>query len=178
LPDFVFAVAVKQEDKMSMKARFVFVTLIMTVLLLTGCAGAFGGSEVTPVDSQTVTAPLQYLDRVQRGPLYNVSVDVPAEWVGEFEMLNTGNVLQFRYVGEAKKAGPLFYIEALSAKQYWKASGSYPASQVNIVNRGDTYFVYHLPIDAFYSGLSPDAFEALAAAVPQVVASFTAESAE
>lgn len=164
---------------MSMKARFVFVTLIVVMLLLSGCAGAFGSRpEVQPVNSQTVTATLQYLDKAQRGPRYNVSVAVPAEWVNEFETVNTGNVLQFRYTGESRKSGPLFYIEALSARQYWKASGSYPASQVNIVNRGDTYFVYHLPIDAFYSGLSPDALQVLSAAVPQVVASFTAESAE
>ncbi len=160
---------------MSNKSRLIVLMLfVVASLLLTGCVGAFGASSVETVQGSEVTTSLQFLDRSAKGPVYNISVQLPNDWVGKVVMQNLGNVVNFR---SAETNGLLFSIEALSERQYWKASGSYPASQVNIINRGDTYFVYHLPVDAHYSGLAPDVFAAYAAAVPDVIASFKAEVA-
>ncbi|MCA9969857.1 MAG: hypothetical protein KC425_06560 [Anaerolineales bacterium] len=162
---------------MSTKSRLVLVFMLLLVLALSGCAGAFVKSEVQSIASQNFTATLGYVDGSETGPQYNISMAVPEDWVDELEVENLGNVLNFR-TPIGGDGAYVFSIEALSAEQYWQASGSFPASQVNIVNLGDTFFVYHLPVDTFYSGLENVQFEALATAVPQVIASFAAEEAQ
>ncbi len=161
---------------MSTKLRFVlFTVLVVSALALTGCAGAISGNAVAPVASSAITTSMNYVDGSNTGPVYNVSVTVPDAWVGQLETQNLGNVLQFK---TSDTGSLIFSIEALSATQYWQASGSYPAGHTNIVNLGDTYFVYHVPVDAYYSGLSAEDFQVLVAAVPEVIASFTAEAAK
>lgn len=162
---------------MFVKSRFVLFTIVLLVLGLTACAGAFGGNELEPVTAATVNTSLQYVDIGVTGPAYDVSFVVPNEWVGKFVIRNIGNVLVFNHTTDTGQSKPLFYIEALSDTQYWQASGGYPTSQTNIINLGDTYFVYHLPVDTFHSGLAEDEFQALAAAVPDIVASFSAQLA-
>lgn len=165
---------------MSVQKRFVvFIALVVFLLALTGCVGVFLGNDLQAIDSPLVTASMQYLEGPEVGAPYNVSVTVPDEWVGEFNVRNIGNVLYFEYTGEGSRGvSEVFSIEALSMAQYWEQSGSYPGSYANLVNLGDTYFVYYLPIDAYYSGLSEEKFTSLTEMVPGIVASFTAESAE
>ncbi|MEZ4591147.1 MAG: hypothetical protein R3D55_08390 [Chloroflexota bacterium] len=155
---------------------FLMALLALVVMGLAGCAGSFVSNETAPIDSETVSTQLQYVDGAEVGPLYNVEVAVPADWVGQFETRNVGNKLYFEYVTDAGGA-EIFFIEALSSSQYWEQAGSHPGSYVNIVNRGDTYFVYHLPIDAYYSGLPDEEFLTFSAAVPEIVASFSAQAA-
>lgn len=155
------------------KSRFVLFLVLASVLLLTACAGPFGKNAVTQdVTAPTISVPMNFVEARQTGPVYDVSVTVPGDWVNQFSVRNVGNMVQFLYNDNGRERF-VFSIEALSDKQYWQASGSYPASQVNIINLGDTYFVYHLPIDTFYSGLPAEQFQAFAAAVPEIVASFT-----
>lgn len=155
---------------------FLLGLLAVMVIGLAGCGGSFLGNETAPIDSETVTAQLQFADGAEVGPLYNVEVMVPADWVGQFETRNVGNKLYFEYATESGGA-EIFFIEALSVDQYWKQSGAHPGSYVNIVNRGDTFFIYHLPIDAYYSGLSEEEFLGFSEAVPGIVDSFSARAA-
>jgi hypothetical protein len=101
---------------------------------------------------------------------------VPADWVGQFETVNEGNTLVFNYITENDRRAPIFFIEALSRPQYWEQIGSYPGQYTNLVNTFDTYIIYHLPIDAYYSGLPRVEFEALAEDVPDIVASIQTEA--
>jgi len=161
------------------KSRIALFTLLITVfLLLTGCVGSFGADQVAAVDSSVVSTAMHYVDGSTKGPVYNVSLAVPDAWVGQFTTRNVGNTVTFSYTPSEGESKLIFTIEALSPTQYWQASGSYPASQTNIVNLSDTYFVYHLPIDTFYSGLSQEQFLTFAEAVPDIVASFSAVAAE
>jgi hypothetical protein len=165
------------EGKMFGKSRILLLALLALIFTgLTGCGGAFIGNETMSVDSESVTAQLQFADGAKVGPLYNVAVTVPADWVGHFETRNLGNKIYFEYATDNGGA-EIFFIEALSPSQYWAQSGSHPGSYVNIVNRGDTYFVYHLPIDAYYSGLPEEEFLSFSEAVPGIVASFSARAA-
>ena len=147
----------------------------LLLIILTGCVGAFAGNEVSSITSNSVNATMQYLEEGDLGPKYDVVMDVPQDWVGQFDLRNIGNRIYFDYTG-GSQASQLFFIEALSADQYWKQSGSYPGSYVNIVNKGDTYFIYHLPIDTHYSGLDDTQFENFSAAVPTIVESFSAQA--
>lgn len=155
---------------------FLLVLLVLMVIGLSGCGGSFLQNETAPINSETVTAQLQYADGAEVGPLYNVEVVVPSAWVGQFETRNIGNKLYFEYVSDAGVA-EIFFIEALSSSQYWDQNGPHPGSYTNIVNRGDTYFIYYLPIDAYYSGLSEEEFLSFSEAVPGIVESFTAQAA-
>jgi len=125
------------------------------LMLLAGCGRAFGSFEpvAEPVDDATVVRPIQYLEGLEDGPLYEVAITLPEEWVGRFVTRNNGNVIHFDYVTESERQAPIFSIEALSEAQFWEQIGSYPGQQTNIVNTPDTYFIYHLPIDSWYSGL-------------------------
>lgn len=161
---------------MFVKFRYLCVVILM-LAFAAGCANVASPPEVSAVQSAEVTSQLQFHDRLDRGPAYNVTVTVPDSWVGNFEVRNVGNVVYFDYTGGDRSA-EIFSIEALSPAQYWKASGSQPNSHTNLKNLGDTYFVYHLPIDAFYSGLPDAEFDELAAAVANVVVSFSAEAAQ
>lgn len=164
---------------MSSKSRVVLFTVLVVVLVMvTGCAGAFLGLEVSEVDDTAVTIPMQYLQGPEEGPLYNVSLNVPSDWVGNFRVRSVGNVAYFEYTGASGEPAFIFSIDALSDEQYWKQSGSYPGSYQNIVNQGETYFIYHLPIDVYYSGLSETDFAAFTAEVPTVIESFQVESAQ
>lgn len=154
----------------------IFLIMGALVITLTGCAGTAVSEPIKPVENQTVEVQMQYVDGSEVGSAYQISVTVPTEWVGQFETRSEGNTLYFDYVTETGTPAQIFFIEALSPAQYWKQSGAHPGSYVNIVNRGDTFFTYHLPIDSFYSGLPDEEFTALAEAVPEVVASFTAEA--
>lgn len=153
---------------------------ILGLLLLTlvGCGRAYSVSaeDVAPVDSAEVTRTLQFLDGLEEGPQYTVSLTVPDAWVGNFQTRTAGNVLYFDYTREDDLAAPIFSIEALSPAQYWQASGSYPAYQTNLVNKGDTFFVYTLPIDDYYSGLAEEALKDLSIRVPAVVRTFDAQA--
>lgn len=155
---------------------FLLALLALAVVALAGCGGSFLMNETLSVDSDTVVVQLQYMDGAEVGPLYDVEVVVPSDWVGEFETRNVGNKLYFDYVTDFGGA-EVFYIEALSESQYWEQNGAHPGSFTNIVNRGDTYFIYHLPIDAYYSGLSEDDFLSFSEAVPGIVESFSARAA-
>lgn len=159
-----------------MSARIRFVVLAAALLLLAGCGQGYRGLDVEPVSGSTVTTTLAYLDGLDEGPAYTVTMNVPENWVGKFETQNLGNSVYFFYTEESAPAR-VFAVEALSPKQYWASSGSYPNSHTNIVNRGDTYFVYYLPIDAYYSGLDDTLFMTLTAEVPAIIASFAAVAA-
>lgn len=154
----------------------IFVIAALFTALTTGCAGINVANPVASVDAQTVTAQMQYVDGSEVGPLYNMSVTVPAEWVGTFETRSEGNTLYFDFVTESGTPAQIFFIEALSPSQYWNQAGAHPGSYVNIVNRGDTFFIYYLPIDSYYSGLSKEQFTPFAEAVPGIIASFDASA--
>lgn len=159
-------------------SRFRYVLIAVALLLLVGCRSqAFGnyGVQTAPVDAAAVVQPLRFADQESVGSSYNVSVTVPESWVGQFEVRNTGNSLAFVYVGDSNRRAPIFYIEALSHDQYWEQIGSYPTLYTNIgILNNNTYFIYYVPPDAYYSGLPKEVFEAFAAEVPAVVASFSA----
>lgn len=157
------------------KKRFILVAVTaVVVFLLTSCGGTYINNEVTAVSAETVAVQLQYVDGAEVGPLYDVQVAVPADWVGNFEVRNVGNKVYFDYVTDSGASAEIFFIEALSTSQFWAQNGSHPGSYTNIVNRGNTHFIYHLPIDAYYSGLSDEEFATFAQAVPSIVASFSA----
>lgn len=163
--------------KMPKEARFLLVAILVAVsLMLTACAEGLTTRDTTAIDSSSVSATMQYLDKTDAGPAYDVAMEVPSDWVNNFRARNLGNVLYFDYTG-AGRTSTIFSVEALSMEQYWQQSGGYPGSYVNIVNRGDTYFIYHLPIDAYSTGLTQDEFDAFAAQVPEIIASFAAEEA-
>lgn len=163
-----------KEEIMVMNTRlFVPLVLAMSMLMLvTGCGRSFSSVEPTLelVEDPTVVRPLQYQEGLEEGKLYAVEITLPEEWVGQFVTRNTGNVVHFDYVTESDYRAPIFSIEALSRAQFWEQQGSYPGQQTNILSTPDTYFVYHLPIDAWYSGLPEAEFEALAEIVPSLIA--------
>ena len=147
--------------------------LITLILLLTGCSGAFGDYPTTTeaVTDATVVRSLQFIDEGNLGPVYTFSIDIPDEWVGQVQTRNDGNSIYFDYVTE-NGAAPIFFIEALSVAQFWEQVGSYPGIYDDIQWTRDTYFIYHLPRDAYYSGLSKELYQALSAVVPQVITTF------
>ena len=151
------------------------IVALLLLLLITGCAGGFAKNQTTAVSSEIVSATMNYVEGSRLGPPYNVTVRVPSDWVGDFELRNIGNKLYFDYIG-GDGTSQIFFIEALSADQYWRQIGGYPGSYANIVNKGNTYFVYYLPIDAYYSGLSEEDFVTFSEAVPQIVESFMVEA--
>lgn len=162
---------------MLVKSRFIILLVVAALaLILSGCAG-INVNTVAPVDNETVVIPVQFIDGIEVGPLYNMSVNVPQDWVGKFQSRNVGNKVYFDYITPSGNTAPIFFIEALSPSQYWDQNGAHPTSYINLINRGDTFFVYYLPIDAYYSGLPKQEFEAFAAAVPGIVSSFAAEAA-
>lgn len=157
--------------------RFILGLIIAALALtLSGCAGT-NVNTVAPVNNETVVIPVQFIDGIEVGPLYNMSVNVPQDWVGKFQSRSVGNKVYFDYLTGSGAAAPIFFIEALSPSQYWDQNGAHPTSYINLINRGDTFFVYYLPIDAYYSGLPKQEFDTFAAAVPGIVSSFAAEAA-
>lgn len=163
-----------------------WVVIGMLLLALVGCRqhsfGGFGNESIR-LDDTVLTRSLQYLDNDEEGPMYTLSFTVPEAWVGEFVTINTGNQISFEYIVQEENEdenlrelrAPIFTVDALSNAQYWEQIGSYPGIYKNILNTADTYFIYQLPIDSFYSGLSDEDFEAFAEQVPGVIASFGAE---
>ncbi len=172
---------------MKIHSRLVLLGIALIALTLVGCSSrAFGGFplDVQTVDTSDLVRTIQYLDDENIGPLYTLSLTVPEEWVGVFETTNVGNSIVFEYIIEPEEEdgfetrSPIFYIDALSNSQYWEQIGSYPGQYKNIINTGDTYMIYHLPIDAYYSGLTEEEFEAFAAIVPDIIASVETNRAE
>jgi hypothetical protein len=161
------------------QSRFVVLALILG--LLAGCGRAFGGFEpqTQSVTTKEIVLPVQYLEGLQAGPLYQVTITLPDDWVGKFATSNNGNIVSFNFNEKADRAqrapAPIFSISALSERQYWKQIGGYPGSYKSILSTGDTYFIYYLPIDPYYSGLAPEAYSALAQQVPGVITSFQAK---
>lgn len=154
-----------------------FVVLALVLVLLAGCGRAFGGfdPQTQPVTSQEVVLPVQYWDGLQPGPLYQVTITLPEDWVGKFATSNNGNQVAFNLSERPDRPAPIFTISALSERQYWEQIGGYPGSYRSILSTGDTHFIYHLPIDPYYSGLTPDVYSALAGQVPGVITSFQAQ---
>lgn len=163
---------------MSIKRGARTVCAVLILLLMAGCANLSSSpAQSAEINSNNVSSTLQYRDQSGQGPLHSVMVTVPDNWVGSFTTRNVGNVVYFDYTGGEHPA-EIFSIEALSPDQYWKASGAQPNSHTNLRNVGDTFFVYHLPIDAYYSGLPEDEFAELSAEALDVVLSFSSESLE
>lgn len=166
----------------TIKSRFIRLGLLSTVLLLllAGCGRSFGSFEpiAAPVTDKVVTGTMQYLLRLDEGPVYNFTLTLPDEWVGKITTRNGGNVVFFDYITDSGASVPFFTIEALSEEQLWKQEGGYPAYRSSIINTADTYFLYHLPVDAYYSGLPEETFASLAAAVPPVMLSFAVTPAQ
>ena len=155
------------------------VLLVALLLVLTSCGRAYTVIDpaVTLLDAAMATGQLQYLEDLREGPLYGYTFDVPADWVGSVVLRNEGNRLWFDYiVTEGTPASPIFSIMALSRNQFWEQTGGYPGQYGDIVFTGDTYFIYQLPVDAHYSGLSDDAYASLSAQVPEVITTFQVEA--
>jgi hypothetical protein len=166
---------------MATHARFSMRTLgamVVVLILLTGCgvtAGSFAFA-VEPVDAAVVARTVYSIDGLEEGTAYQISLTVPDEWVGKFVTRNVGNIVYFDYVVAEGQTAPIFSVEALSFAQYWK-TGAYPGEQTFIRSLLDTYIVYRMPIDAYYSGLPVDTFEAIAAQVPGVMTSLSVQAA-
>lgn len=159
------------------KSKWIFFLLIVLLFTLSSCVGSVLQNETTPIADSAVALQMQFLDGSEPGPLYDVSFEVPSDWVGQYQVRNFGNRVTFESAGTGTGSEYLLSIEALSPAQYWRQSGSYPGSYVNIVNKGDTYFIYHLPIDSYFTtSLDDEAFEAFSAQVPDVIASFDADA--
>ena len=160
---------------MAAHVRKVIIGLVL-LLSLGGCAGgAFGGfiPRTEAIAEQTVVRQLGYFDQGQKGPIYSVAVTIPEGWVGSFSTTSNGSVLTFNYITPAGRTAPIFTIHALSISQFWKQNGSEPTQYKNIKATGDTYFIYNLPVDAFYSGLSREEYAIIAEQVPNILATFT-----
>lgn len=160
---------------MSQKYRLLVFVLVL-LIASTGCSQySFGGPEsrVESIDDIHVVRSMRYFDENTEGPEYTVSVVVPDGWVDEFETLNKGNSLAFRYLKDDDDiaGSPIFYLELLSNNQYWEQIGGFPGQFVTVLNTADTYFIYRLPPDAFYSGLQEEDFDAIAALVPEIMSS-------
>lgn len=161
------------------KFRFVFLAGLMALMfLVTSCAGGFAVAETTTVvSSEVINATMWYVEGPKEGPFYDVTMEVPADWVDTFQVRNIGNRLYFDYIGADNQIpAQVFFIEAVSPEQYWQQTGSYPGSYANIVNKGDTYFSYYLPIDTYYSDLPQVDFARFEEVVPHVIESFMAEA--
>ena len=168
---------------MATRARFPNRTLVVMsavlVLLLAGCgmtADTFGLA-VEPVTEATVVRTVRYVEGQEEGPAYQVTLTVPDEWVGNFITRNTGNSVYFDYVSENGDPAPLFVLEALSFGQLWKQTSGYAGEQTSVRSTLNTYFVYRMPIDAYYSGLPVDTFEAITAQVPAVISTLAVQVA-
>lgn len=171
---------------MATRYRFTFLIIVVVLVgvLLTGCGpraltGNFEFLAVEDVESAVVVRPIRYVDGYNSGPIYNFSITVPEGWVDRFETENTGNSVTFNFIPNPERnvRAPIFSIEALSEAQYWEQIGSYPGDYENIVNTADTYFIYHLPLTSYFSGLDDEEFAAFAEAVPAIIDSFAANLA-
>lgn len=170
------------------QSRFIQSILILTLLGLVGCSGGVGGLvEISPVDDTTLVREIQYLDDQREGPMYNITLDIPEEWVGQFETATQDNRITFDFIVEDDRnndgepdgtRATIFSIEALSIDQYWNQIGSYPGDYHNLLFTADTYFIYYLPQFAYYSGLSDEDFEVFKELVPSVAQSLSAERIE
>lgn len=160
------------------KSRIIVLAgLLVLLLLISGCASGFAANETAMVTSQLINTTMWYVDGPIQGPRYDVTLEVPAAWVDTFQVRNIGNRLYFDYIGPDNQIpAEVFFIEAVSPKQYWQQSGSYPGSYVNIVNQRDTYFSYYLPVDAYYSDLPQVDFDRFGALVPDVIRTFVAQA--
>lgn len=159
--------------------RIRLILLSMLVLTLAACGGgAFRTSETQAIDSQTVTTSMYYIDEQEEGPTYQVTFNVPEDWVGEFEFRNNGNTVVLSRIVKsdnenvADKRADIFTIFALSDTQYWQQIGSYPGGFPNIKYTQDTYFAYRTPIDPHYAGLPDETYEAFASQVPDIMDTF------
>lgn len=161
---------------MTLRYRSIFFLLLgLALLTLVGCQGrAFGAAtaETVPVDEVEVVRSIQYLENREAGPVYEFSLTVPDAWVGQFETTTSGNSIAFEFINESLRRAPIFFVEALSTEQYWEQIGSYPGDYTNLAATNDTYFIYYLPIDAYYSGLSDEEYAAFAELVPEILQSF------
>jgi hypothetical protein len=175
------------------KTRIVLFSIV-ALLVLVGCGANRTALESTgPIESADVVAQVQYLDGPTEGPMYEISMMVPEEWVGQFEVANYGNRIVFEYLipldeedqadleaGETvrQRKATVLWIDALSRAQYWEQIGSYPGDWINILFTADTYFAYQrvasLPDLPALSGLPEEVYFELVAAVPDIIASFDA----
>lgn len=160
--------------RMQRTARVV-IALGLMLGLLTGCGRAFGAFQIVeePVTQTEVTGPLRFAEGLETGPVYEFSMVVPEEWVSRFVVRNNGNTATFVYMQSPDRPAPIFTVQALSARQFWEQVGSYPGQYQDLIFTGDTYFIYSLPLDAFYSGLPREEYAALAEQVRAAVTSFS-----
>jgi hypothetical protein len=166
-----------------MAARYRMFIVGVVVVLLAACTGVrdIRETEVTPIEDTTLVREMAFRDTGigpdtsdgGYGPTYLVSFSVPQAWLGVVEVRNEVNTLVFEVVIDEFTRAPIFTVEALSEAQYWEQIGSYPGQYDNLKNSADTYFIYNLPIDAYYSGLPEEEFEEFASAVPGIVRSFS-----
>jgi len=175
-------------------ATYIRFTILSVILFaVSGCGyRAFTEPELAyeAVDTAEVVRTIQYLDGLSEGPMYTISVTVPDEWVGNFETRNLGGAAySFEFMEELEidedeedvdpedtfRYAPIFTVEALSRPQYWEQIGSYPQQYVNVKFTADTYFIYSILPDAYYSGLPDDEYDEFVAAIPEIMASFNAE---
>lgn len=147
---------------------------IVVLLVLAGCGGGY--AEVSEsVDGSSVVRMMQYGDSLDRGPQYNVSMDLPSDLAGQLVTQNAGNILKFDYINERERTVPLFRLEALSEAQYWKQIGGYPGQVRTLRNTGDTVFIASMPIDSFYSGMDEDTYAGMVDSITEALSTVSIE---
>jgi len=146
--------------------------LIALIMVLVGCAGGTFAERAEAITDQMVVREMRYFDEGELGDTYAVMFTVPDEWVGQFETSSDGAAMTVSRVEDNGRRAPIFTVFALSRQQWWEQGGAYPQSYPSLKSTPDTYFTYNAPIEAFYSGLERAEFEALRAALPDIVASF------
>lgn len=162
---------------MANQFRIIVMAVVLAMSLASCAGGAFGGFPQSPMDitETNVVRTIRYFDEGTLGPQYEVSFTVPESWVGSFETSQSGSVMAFDLIAENGRRSRIFQIDALSRQQFWEQNGSYPTQYSNILNTWDTYFIYYVPIEAFYSGLSQAEYDAITAEIPNIIDSFIAE---
>jgi hypothetical protein len=159
--------------------RLVIMGLLLSVLL-TACGGG-GGTvggfkpQTETITTPTITREMRYFDQGQLGTSYTLALTVPDSWVNNFSTTSNGSVITFNFVDTNGRNAPIFTLHALSESQYWKQNGNEPTKYKNIKATADTYFIYYVPIDAFFSGLSKAEYDAFKAQVPDVMTTLVVE---
>lgn len=165
---------------MEKQHRFVILSLVLA-LMVAGCAGGAFGSfrpDESLVEDTNFTQTMQWFRNGTLGPMYEIALELPEEWVENFTVTTTPSRVEFNFINERGDESPIFTIEALNDEQYWSQNGSYPQEYVNVKNTRDTFFIYNVPRIAFYSGLSQEEFESLAMLVPDIMTTFSATLSE
>jgi len=155
------------EEKVKIKYLILLVVfLIFAWIFIRDDGGDKAAVEISPAPEEQQVRTYSRISFFHSRPV-KASLSIPEDWEGEYRMKESGDKVNFYYIGDPGKEILLFRINSANKDDYDEREGYH-----HIVEKGDYVFNYELSTDNLDGVDNKEEYELMAGEVIDIISSF------